>query len=239
MEDPDEGMRVGELARRTGVSTAAINFYVREGLLPRPRKTSRTRALYPDSFVSKIEKIKELQAQGMPLRLIKRTFESEDPAAAIGLTSTPAPERPRTPSALVTGLEAFLQETGLDDEVFGRLVGRDLLQGHQPGEAETAVFSRQDVAAGRAYAALISSGVPLRLLARHAEYEPLARAEAHLLAEHLASAARRRERGGRGSATTVAAAFGVVRDYLRLRQLDAEYTDWRTHPRPRRNRDRR
>ena len=42
----ESGMAVGELSRRTGLSTAAINFYVREGLLPPPVKTSATRAVY-------------------------------------------------------------------------------------------------------------------------------------------------------------------------------------------------
>ena len=33
-------LAVGELSRRTGDTTATINYYVRIGVLPQPRKTS-------------------------------------------------------------------------------------------------------------------------------------------------------------------------------------------------------
>ncbi|MBT6706807.1 MAG: MerR family transcriptional regulator, partial [Chloroflexi bacterium] len=55
-------LAVGELSNRTGVTTATINYYVRIGVLPPPRKTSPTRALYPADFENRINKIKELQA---------------------------------------------------------------------------------------------------------------------------------------------------------------------------------
>ena len=63
----DGSMSVGELSRRTGVTTATINYYVRIGVLPPPRKTSQTRALYPAHFETLIGKIKELQGAGLNL----------------------------------------------------------------------------------------------------------------------------------------------------------------------------
>jgi len=229
MAEQEEMMAVGELARRAGVTTATVNFYVREGLLPERQKTARTRALYPASSVARIERIRSLQAHGLPLRLIRQVLDSADPRAALGLE--PGRERParqRAP-ARVVGVDAFLGETGLDDTPFAELVEAGLLHsGTGTGTGEPA-FSRQDIAGGRAFAALLASGVPMRLLARHGEYEPLARAEAHFLAEHL-TATRGRGAPGRVSAPFVAAAFGVVRDYLRLRQLDTAYAGWAAQP---------
>ena len=41
-DDSADEMPVREVARRTGVTTAAVNFYVRKGLIPKPRKTKNS-----------------------------------------------------------------------------------------------------------------------------------------------------------------------------------------------------
>src|SRR3954463_5344271 len=84
-ETKDEMLRMGELARASGVSAATIKHYLREGLLPEPVKTSRNMAYYPSEFVDRIKMIKQLQEEGcMPLRLIKDLLE-EDPDRARAL----------------------------------------------------------------------------------------------------------------------------------------------------------
>jgi DNA-binding transcriptional MerR regulator len=81
----DEMMRMGELARASGVSAATIKHYLREGLLPEPVKTSRNMAYYPAEFVERIRMIKQLQEERyMPLRVIKDLLE-EDPDRARAL----------------------------------------------------------------------------------------------------------------------------------------------------------
>jgi DNA-binding transcriptional MerR regulator len=81
----DEMLRMGELARASGVSAATIKHYLREGLLPEPVKTSRNMAYYPAEFVDRIKMIKQLQEERyMPLRVIKDLLE-EDPDRARAL----------------------------------------------------------------------------------------------------------------------------------------------------------
>ena len=81
----DEMLRMGELARASGVSAATIKHYLREGLLPEPMKTSRNMAYYPAEFVERIRMIKQLQEERyMPLRVIKDLLE-EDPGRAKAL----------------------------------------------------------------------------------------------------------------------------------------------------------
>jgi DNA-binding transcriptional MerR regulator len=81
----DELLRMGELARASGVSAATIKHYLREGLLPEPMKTSRNMAYYPAEFVERIRMIKQLQEERyMPLRVIKDLLE-EDPDRARAL----------------------------------------------------------------------------------------------------------------------------------------------------------
>lgn len=65
-------LRVGELSRRTGVSTSAINYYVREGLLPPPLKTAPNMAYYDPGYVDMINSIKIFQREkGMRLTEIR------------------------------------------------------------------------------------------------------------------------------------------------------------------------
>jgi DNA-binding transcriptional MerR regulator len=81
----EEMLRMGELARASGVSAATIKHYLREGLLPEPVKTSRNMAYYPTEFVDRIRMIKQLQEERyMPLRVIKDLLE-ENPDRARAL----------------------------------------------------------------------------------------------------------------------------------------------------------
>ncbi|HET8593259.1 MAG TPA: MerR family transcriptional regulator [Solirubrobacterales bacterium] len=81
----EEMLRMGELARASGVSAATIKHYLREGLLPEPVRTSRNMAYYPAEFVDRIKLIKQLQEERyMPLRVIKDLLdENPDRAKAL------------------------------------------------------------------------------------------------------------------------------------------------------------
>lgn len=66
-------LRIGELARRAGVTVPTVKHYLHEGLLPRPEKTGRTMAYYDESCVARIRLIKKLQREKfLPLDVIKR-----------------------------------------------------------------------------------------------------------------------------------------------------------------------
>jgi DNA-binding transcriptional MerR regulator len=67
----DAALKVAEIARRTGVSTATVNFYVAQGLLPRPLKTSRNMAYYNDEHVRRLQLIQRLKQRHLPLAVIK------------------------------------------------------------------------------------------------------------------------------------------------------------------------
>lgn len=226
-------MAVGALARMTGVSTATVNYYVREGLLPRPRKTARTRAFYAQFYVDRIRRIKSLQERGLPLRVIRTVLDSPSPGQALGLSAAGRPETDREAQTWLAASE-FLAETGLSRADYTSLVARGLVRRPRRAPAAGAgqsagagpVHDRRDIAAGQAFAALLSSGVTMDVLARHTEYEPLSRAEAHFLAEHVAVALRQGAGPGPETVSSVLSAFDVVRRYQRLRQLDVEYPGW-------------
>ena len=82
--DPKNGMGAGgdgasmtidELARRTGMTVRNIRAHQSRGLVPPPEVRGRT-GYYGDEHVSRIELIKELQADGFNLESIRKLLES-------------------------------------------------------------------------------------------------------------------------------------------------------------------
>jgi DNA-binding transcriptional MerR regulator len=75
-------MRIKELIEITGTSRQAIHYYIREGLLPRPKKTSRNQAEYNQDHIDRIQQIKELHEQFfLPLATIKKIFRAQKSTA--------------------------------------------------------------------------------------------------------------------------------------------------------------
>jgi DNA-binding transcriptional MerR regulator len=75
-----KGMRMAELAARSGVARETIHFYLREGLLPRPEKGGRTVAYYGDEHLERLRLIRHLREEKyLPIAVIRRLLES--PAA--------------------------------------------------------------------------------------------------------------------------------------------------------------
>lgn len=69
-------LRIGELSRKTGVSTSAINYYIREGLLPPPLKTAPNMAYYDAGYVDMVNSIRVLSREkGLSLGEIKGLLE--------------------------------------------------------------------------------------------------------------------------------------------------------------------
>jgi DNA-binding transcriptional MerR regulator len=81
-------LKISELAEGAGVPVATVRHYLREGLLPEGRKTSRNMAYYPAEMVDRIRLIKLLQEERfMPLKVIRELLEREggDPEAVRNL----------------------------------------------------------------------------------------------------------------------------------------------------------
>ncbi|MGW6057361.1 MerR family transcriptional regulator [Streptomyces sp. NPDC055189] len=62
-------MRIGELARRTGVTTRALRYYEEQNLLAAERSASGQRH-YPEGAVDRVRLIRELYAAGLSSKTI-------------------------------------------------------------------------------------------------------------------------------------------------------------------------
>jgi DNA-binding transcriptional MerR regulator len=75
--DEAKGMRMAELAARSGVARETIHFYLREGLLPRPAKGGRTVAYYGEPHLERLLLIRRLREEKyLPIAVIRRLLES-------------------------------------------------------------------------------------------------------------------------------------------------------------------
>jgi DNA-binding transcriptional MerR regulator len=62
--------RIGQLARRAGVSTDTIRYYERLGLLPKPHRTPAGYREYPENIVNRITLVRNAMRFGFSLREI-------------------------------------------------------------------------------------------------------------------------------------------------------------------------
>jgi DNA-binding transcriptional MerR regulator len=71
-------LKIRELSKNSEVSKETIHFYIREGLLPKPRKQGKNVAEYDDSYVERIRFIRELQDHYfLPLSVIKNILKKQ------------------------------------------------------------------------------------------------------------------------------------------------------------------
>lgn len=110
-------LKMKDLERASGVGRESIRFYIREGLLPEPRRPGRNVAWYDESFVERIRLIKELQHNRyLPLRVIKAIVAGDAPPSAVEvealatldgrLPATGAAEPPAAPRERLSALAA-------------------------------------------------------------------------------------------------------------------------------------
>jgi|SRR5918994_2456177 DNA-binding transcriptional MerR regulator len=65
------GLRIGELARRAGVTAKAIRFYERKGLLPAARRAPNSYRLYGEDTADTLRFIKQGTGLGLTLAELK------------------------------------------------------------------------------------------------------------------------------------------------------------------------
>jgi DNA-binding transcriptional MerR regulator len=91
---------VRELASSAGVSVGTVYFYVKQGLLPRPRPAGPV-TKYSDEHFLRLQAIVRLRRERMKLKAIRTFFGSATPeelVRAAGIELPPAPEAPPSPA---------------------------------------------------------------------------------------------------------------------------------------------
>jgi DNA-binding transcriptional MerR regulator len=126
-------MKIGDLARRTGLSTHTIRYYERIGLLPRaPRAKFRQRE-YDSSILPWIEFVGRLKTTGMPIRDMVRyaTLRAKGSATEADRRELLVRHRTRV-RAHLAGLHDCLRV--LDDKIAG-YAGQDRVETNNDADA--------------------------------------------------------------------------------------------------------
>ena len=146
-------MKIRELSQKTGVSKESIHYYIREGVLRRPRKSGKNTADYNNSYVEQIKIIKNLRENYfLPIPVIKKIMsrmkkESTSEQVISELQTKYFRPLERLLIQEVEGKENFLKETGLGMKWLmkmeeWRVISPKIIN-DQP------VYSKDDVAIGR------------------------------------------------------------------------------------------
>ncbi|WP_435768537.1 MerR family transcriptional regulator [Nocardioides sp. SYSU DS0651] len=108
-------MKIGELARRTGVAARLIRYYEQQGLLSARRADNGYRT-YTEEHVERVERVAGLVQAGIPTRLVKVLIEAEEACAR---------EQPTCPREVAELLSAEL--VGLESRIACLTKSRDTI----------------------------------------------------------------------------------------------------------------
>src|SRR5215208_1450138 len=112
--------KVGELARRTGLSVRALRYYDGIGLLSPSRRTEGGHRLYTAEDVVRLQRIKSLRALGLSLREIGEYLDGTDvpPGRLIELHLARLKERNELQRRLCDRLEQVASRLRSGEEIF-------------------------------------------------------------------------------------------------------------------------
>lgn len=172
----DTELTIDELGQRIGMTVRNIRAHQSRGLLPSPEVRGRT-GYYGRDHVARLELIQELQAEGMPLELIKRLLERSGGSSGELLAFKKALERPWTgEETRAVGIAELIEQWGTaDPALLLRAIELGLVRRLDDGLVE--LRSPRLAAAGRE---LMQLGVGLE---RSLEFLATVRAQADRLAE--------------------------------------------------------
>jgi DNA-binding transcriptional MerR regulator len=147
-------MKIRELVKRTGVPKETIHFYIREGLLRKPRKSNVNSAEYNESYVDQIQLIKNLRDNYyLPIPEIKKIvkdFRKQSPSdqAVSQFHSRFFRPADRLFANEIEGRDAFRQATGLGEKWLAKAEEWGVITPEVLEDGEV-VYAPDDVAIGK------------------------------------------------------------------------------------------
>jgi DNA-binding transcriptional MerR regulator len=111
------GIKISEIAKKSGVATSTIRYYVREGLLPEPERKNRNMSYYDEACIERIKIVRHFQVKKFyPLTVIRNIMRRVDD----GMNALEAEAIEHAVFGEVTeavaGRTEFLMKTGLSEK---------------------------------------------------------------------------------------------------------------------------
>ncbi|NLW91268.1 MAG: MerR family transcriptional regulator [Syntrophomonadaceae bacterium] len=182
--------KMSDLVRLSGVSKQTIHFYLREGLLLPPVRTSKNMAYYDESTVDDIRFIKEMQEKRyLPLAVIKEVLKAKRKGQDLGeedhlfMFNQMFLQARNGSSEEHFDEVSFLAETGLTKNELHQLGVIGVFS--QPAETGNTLFDGFDVAIASALKELLTMGIDLEDLRLYGDFLRLTRLEAELVHDRI------------------------------------------------------
>ena len=158
--------RVEELAAATGLAVDTVRFYQGKGLISAPRREGRA-AIYDESHLEALERVRDLKAQGFSLSQIHRLLSDEGPKEAIGSRGLLAALLKERVGSRTLTRNDFATESGLGAPLVRAAEQAGLLVPLRIGDEER--FTEADLEMARAGRAVLEAGFPLDRLIQLAQ----------------------------------------------------------------------
>ena len=145
-------LKIGEIAKKSGVPPSTIRYYVRQGLLPEPDKVNKSMAYYDEGCIEKIQAIRHLQeTKYFPLSVIRNILRRMD--EGMSLEEAEAIEdvvfgTQADATDIVVDKKEFLKHTGLSAEQLQEAVKIGLLMPYLQEKGRTS-YNLEDIRFGR------------------------------------------------------------------------------------------
>ena len=145
-------LKIGEIAKRSGIRASTIRYYVQEGLLPKPEKANEKMAYYDESCIERLQIIQSLKERRyFPLYLIKNVLRRMD--EGLSLPEAESVENAVFGSDDRIGRELidrpdFLAATGLTEKELKQAENQGILIPFTTG-AEKTLYNEDDIRIGR------------------------------------------------------------------------------------------
>lgn len=143
------GIKISEIAKRSGFPASTIRYYVKEGLLPAPERKNKSMSYYDEACVEKLQAIRQLQERRYyPLSVIRNILKRMD--EGLRLEEAEAIEHvvfgshPDSP----VDLREFLERTGLTREEVREAEEIGLLMPYIQ-EGARKLYDRDDIVFGK------------------------------------------------------------------------------------------
>ncbi|MDI6754504.1 MAG: MerR family transcriptional regulator [Thermodesulfobacteriota bacterium] len=158
-------MKIRELVKHAGVSKESVHYYIREGLLPKPRKQGRNVAEYDDGYIERIRLIKELQDHYfLPIAVIKNIFKNQKKSSEVQSFLDLRREYFRPvdqflPSE-ISGEEPFMEATGLGGKWLAKMEEWKIITPEVRNSQK--VYSQDDITLGKLIVEMGNIGLGVR-----------------------------------------------------------------------------
>jgi len=158
-------LKISELAQRSRVSKETIHYYIREGILPKPRKRGRNVADYDEGYVERIRLVKELQDRYfLPLAVIKNILkhQKKSPEGQSLLSLSREYFRPvdQLLPGEIDGEEAFRKATGLGRKWLVKMEDWGIIKPEVHNGQK--VYSQDDITLGKLVVEMDEIGIGVR-----------------------------------------------------------------------------